>query len=77
MERVAELSEKLEVPLDPSVIIQSHSPFAELAGALENKRVLVVGGDSDRCRQVAERYVYIICCQGGYMLTQSGTDSRT
>ncbi|KAH2692375.1 hypothetical protein KXW53_005302 [Aspergillus fumigatus] len=28
-ERVAEISEKLKVPLDASVIIQSHSPFAE------------------------------------------------
>ncbi|KAE8148721.1 aspartyl-tRNA synthetase [Aspergillus avenaceus] len=61
-ERVAEISEKLQVPLDHSVIVQSHSPFAELvrgpdeASALENKCVLVVGGDGGRCRQVAERY---------------------
>ncbi|KAB8270896.1 aspartyl-tRNA synthetase [Aspergillus minisclerotigenes] len=61
-ERVAEISEKLQLPLDPSVIIQSHSPFAELVrgpdeqSSLENKCVLVVGGDGDRCRQVAERY---------------------
>jgi HAD superfamily hydrolase (TIGR01450 family) len=61
-ERVADISEKLNVPLDPSVIIQSHSPFAELVKgtpeqeALENKCVLVAGGDSDSCRKVAERY---------------------
>lgn len=61
-ERVAEISEKLNVPLDPSVIIQSHSPFAELVNgafgqeALENKTILVAGGDGDSCRQVAERY---------------------
>lgn len=61
-ERVAEISEKLNVPLDPSVIIQSHSPFAELvkgpdeASALENKCVLVAGGDGDGCRRVAEQY---------------------
>lgn len=54
---MAELSEKLQVPLDASVIIQSHSPFAELAAHLEHKRVLVVGGEGDRCRQVAETYV--------------------
>lgn len=54
-ERVAEISEKLQVPLDPTVLIQSHSPFAELAGSLENKRVLVAGGDGDSCRRVAER----------------------
>lgn len=63
-ERVAEISEKLNLPLDPSVIIQSHSPFAELVrgseaqGPLEDKCVLVVGGDGDACRLVAERYVY-------------------
>lgn len=61
-ERVAEISEKLQLPLDPSVIVQSHSPFAELVrgpdeqSSLENKCVLVVGGDGDRCRQVSERY---------------------
>ncbi|KAJ9210177.1 hypothetical protein DTO166G4_8189 [Paecilomyces variotii] len=61
-ERVAEISEKLNLPLDPTVIIQSHSPFAELVrgseaqGPLEDKCVLVVGGDGDACRLVAERY---------------------
>ncbi|KAI9367183.1 HAD-like domain-containing protein [Aspergillus egyptiacus] len=61
-ERVAEISEKLQVPLDAGVIIQSHSPFAEMVQgtetqtALENKRVLVVGGEGNRCRQVAEQY---------------------
>ncbi|KAF7131400.1 hypothetical protein CNMCM5793_004571 [Aspergillus hiratsukae] len=61
-ERVAEISEKLKVPLDASDIIQSHSPFAELVKgpdehrALENKRVLIVGGDGDSCRRVAEQY---------------------
>lgn len=63
-ERVAEISDKLQVPLDPSVIVQSHSPFAELVrgpdeqSSLENKCVLVVGGDGDRCRQVAEQYAH-------------------
>lgn len=61
-ERVAEISEKLQVPLEPEVIVQSHSPFAELVrgpdeqSALENKCVLVVGGEGDRCRQVAQMY---------------------
>ncbi|KAJ5239643.1 hypothetical protein N7468_004262 [Penicillium chermesinum] len=60
--RVAEISEKLNVPLDASHIVQSHSPFAELvkgpdeASALENKCVLVAGGDGDGCRRVAEQY---------------------
>ncbi|KAJ5095657.1 hypothetical protein NUU61_005013 [Penicillium alfredii] len=61
-ERVAEISNKLQVPLDPSVIVQSHSPFAELvkgadeASSLENKCIMVVGGDGDNCRRVAEQY---------------------
>ncbi|OJJ56795.1 hypothetical protein ASPSYDRAFT_205586 [Aspergillus sydowii CBS 593.65] len=61
-ERVAEISEKLQVPLEAEVIVQSHSPFAEMVRGtetqppLENKRVLVVGGDGNGCRQVAERY---------------------
>lgn len=55
-ERVAEISEKLQVSLDPTVLIQSHTPFAELVGPLENKRILVAGGDGDSCRRVAERY---------------------
>ena len=61
-ERVAEISEKLNVSLDPTDIVQSHSPFAELvkgpdeASALENKCVLVAGGDGDNCRRVAEQY---------------------
>jgi len=59
-ERVAELSEKLQVPLDASVIVQSHSPFAELVNgtdeenSLHDKCVMVVGGEGDGCRRVAE-----------------------
>lgn len=60
-DRVAEISKKLGVPLDSNVIIQSHSPFAELVGgafgqkALADKTILVAGGEGDSCRQVAER----------------------
>ncbi|KAJ5198794.1 uncharacterized protein N7459_008647 [Penicillium hispanicum] len=61
-ERVAEISQKLNVPLDATDIVQSHSPFAELVkgtdetSALEHKCVLVAGGDGDGCRRVAEQY---------------------
>ncbi|KAJ5156077.1 hypothetical protein N7492_008880 [Penicillium capsulatum] len=61
-ERVAEISKKLNVPLDSSAIVQSHSPFEQLvkgedeASALEHKCVLVAGGDGDNCRRVAEQY---------------------
>lgn len=86
-ERVAEISEKLGVPLDESVIIQSHSPFAELVhgqdenSSLENKRVLVVGGEGDGCRRVAERYVvtFSFCTQPDSVLSSVtlDMDSRT
>lgn len=59
-ERVADISEKLKVPLDESVIVQSHTPFAELVHEpdtkLKDKCVLVVGGEGGNCRKVAERY---------------------
>lgn len=61
-ERAADLSKTLDVTLGPGSIIQSHTPFMELVrgngkqGSLENKCVLVVGGEGDKCRQVAERY---------------------
>lgn len=61
VERVADLSNKLNVPLDTSVIVQSHTPFAELVHApnveLKDKCVLVVGGDGGNCQKVAEKYV--------------------
>jgi HAD superfamily hydrolase (TIGR01456 family) len=54
-ERVEELSKKLDVKLDVGMFVQSHTPFAELVDHYLNKTVLVVGGDEDRCRLVAER----------------------
>lgn len=62
IERAADLSKELGVDLGPDSIIQSHTPFMELVGgnekqsALENKCVLAVGGERDKCRQVSERY---------------------
>ena len=61
-ERVRDLSERLQVPLDESMFVQSHTPFAELAargsvgGGWKDKCILVVGGDGDKCRDVAEKY---------------------
>ncbi|KAF7196925.1 hypothetical protein HII31_01843 [Pseudocercospora fuligena] len=54
-ERVAYLSEKLDVELDTSLIVQSHTPFAEMKH-LHDKTVLVVGGDYDKCQLVAQKY---------------------
>ncbi|EZF30826.1 TIGR01456 family HAD hydrolase [Trichophyton interdigitale MR816] len=61
-ERIAQLSDRLGVPLDPELIIQSHTPYTQLVRGkhdqepLENKTVLVVGGDGDKCRDVAKQY---------------------
>lgn len=58
-ERAEELSQKLQVPLDTSMVVQSHTPFAELAskheGGFRDKNILVVGGDGGKCREVAEK----------------------
>jgi ribonucleotide monophosphatase NagD (HAD superfamily) len=54
-ERVAELSSKLDVPIDTGMFVQSHTPFADM-DHLKDKTVMVVGGEEDRCRLVAEAY---------------------
>ncbi|KAL6151053.1 hypothetical protein ACJQWK_10702 [Exserohilum turcicum] len=54
-ERVADLSSRLNVPLDTSMFVQSHTPFADMHH-LKEKTVMVVGGEADKCRKVAEAY---------------------
>jgi ribonucleotide monophosphatase NagD (HAD superfamily) len=54
-ERVADLSSKLDVEIDTSMFVQSHTPFADM-DQYKDKTVMVVGGDSDKCRKVAEAY---------------------
>lgn len=59
--RVAELTEKLGVPLSEENFVQSHTPFRQLVEgsatieALKDKTILVTGGDGDTCRKVAEQ----------------------
>jgi ribonucleotide monophosphatase NagD (HAD superfamily) len=52
-DRVDELQDKLDVPLDTSMFVQSHTPFAAL-DQYKDKTILVVGGEEDKCRHVAE-----------------------
>ncbi len=54
-ERVADLSRTIGVPLDASLLVQSHTPFADM-DHLKDKTVMVVGGVEDKCRAVAESY---------------------
>lgn len=57
-ERVADLSRELNVELDTSMFIQSHTPFADVGDelGLKEKCILVAGGDEGKCRDVAEQY---------------------
>ncbi|MCJ1381442.1 hypothetical protein MMC17_004552 [Xylographa soralifera] len=61
-ERVAELTERLGIPLNTGLFVQSHTPFAALVHGSEHQKplrdacVLVTGGHGDRCRRVAEKY---------------------
>jgi ribonucleotide monophosphatase NagD (HAD superfamily) len=49
------------VPLTEENFVQSHTPFKQLVEGseemegLEDKTILVTGGDGDKCRQVAEK----------------------
>ncbi|KAF2275015.1 HAD-superfamily hydrolase [Westerdykella ornata] len=54
-DRVRDLSQKLDIPLTTSMFIQSHTPFADMH-AYKSKTILVLGGDEDKCRLVAEDY---------------------
>ncbi|KAL8708104.1 MAG: hypothetical protein Q9220_006958 [cf. Caloplaca sp. 1 TL-2023] len=63
-DRVSELSSLLSVPLSTSMFVQSHTPFADLVHRIDKRSgkplrerpVLVVGGEGDRVRKVAEAY---------------------
>jgi len=53
--RARTLSEALGVKIDDRMIVQSHTPFAAMKD-LHEGTVLVVGGDGDGCREVAQGY---------------------
>ncbi|PNS19674.1 hypothetical protein CAC42_7518 [Sphaceloma murrayae] len=54
--RISDLRSKLSCPeLEESSIIQSHTPFRDLSH-LQSKNILVVGGEGDNCRHVAQKY---------------------
>ncbi|KAF1344717.1 putative HAD superfamily hydrolase [Delphinella strobiligena] len=54
-DRVAGLKKKLDVDLDTSMFVQSHTPFAGMK-ELYDKTILVCGGDYDKCQLVAKEY---------------------
>lgn len=53
-ERCIQLSNQLQLEVSPGQFICGHTPMRELAA--KYKTVLVVGGDGDKCRQVAQGY---------------------
>ncbi|SMY29939.1 unnamed protein product [Zymoseptoria tritici ST99CH_1A5] len=67
-ERVADLQDKLGVPLSTSNFIQSHTPFADMTHH-HDQTVLVAGGDRDKCQRVAEGYGFKSVVTPGDILT--------
>lgn len=53
-ERCIQLSQQLEMEVSPGQFICGHTPMRELAK--QYNTVLVVGGEGEKCRQVAEGY---------------------
>ncbi|KAH9883518.1 HAD-superfamily hydrolase [Xylariomycetidae sp. FL2044] len=53
-ERCGDLSKQLDVDISPAQFICGHTPMSEMAGKYNT--VLVVGGEGEKCRKVAESY---------------------
>ncbi|KAL2017929.1 hypothetical protein VTK56DRAFT_1521 [Thermocarpiscus australiensis] len=53
-ERCRDLSQQLEIEVSPGQFICGHTPMREFANRYNT--VLVVGGEGEKCRQVAESY---------------------
>ncbi|ORY56407.1 HAD-like domain-containing protein [Pseudomassariella vexata] len=53
-ERCGDLSRQLEINISPAQFICGHTPMSEMA--TKYGTVLVVGGEGEKCRQVAESY---------------------
>lgn len=50
------LSAKFNVPIIPDQLIQSHTPFRDMVEKYGNRNILVIGGEGECCRWVAEMY---------------------
>lgn len=53
-ERCLQLSQQLEIPVSPGQFICGHTPMKEMAE--KYRTILVVGGEGEKCRIVAESY---------------------
>ena len=72
IERASMLSRRLGVSIDTELLIQSHTPYADLHHYKE-KTVLIVGGETDSCRNIAKTYVESMHTfnDGGRVMSQS------
>jgi ribonucleotide monophosphatase NagD (HAD superfamily) len=53
-ERCIDLSRQLDIEVSPAQFICGHTPMREMVAKYET--VLVIGGEGEKCRQVAEGY---------------------
>ena len=64
-QRVSDLSRHLDVPIDVDMFVQSHTPFTQLVEGdddsprLKDECILVLGGEGNQCRDVAEGCVWL------------------
>ena len=64
-QRVSELSRQLDVHVDVDMFVQSHTPFKQLVDGneelprLKDECILVLGGEGNQCRDVAEGCVLL------------------
>ncbi|KAI9803071.1 MAG: hypothetical protein M1833_001141 [Piccolia ochrophora] len=82
-ERCLDLSRQLDLEVSPGQFICGHTPMREMANRY--KTVLVVGGEGEKCRQVAEGYGFRDVVTPGDIIKDNGattpfrklTDSET
>ncbi|CAO3649520.1 unnamed protein product [Mucor fragilis] len=55
-EKARQISELVDVEIDPKQVVLSHSPMQNLATKYNDKRVLIVGGKGRNCYDVAKKY---------------------
>ncbi|TGJ82379.1 hypothetical protein E0Z10_g6392 [Xylaria hypoxylon] len=71
-ERCGDLSGQLEVDISPAQFICGHTPMSEMAS--QHNTVLVVGGEGEKCRTVAQSYGFKdVITPGDIIKTDSAT----
>ncbi|CAJ2503070.1 Uu.00g104640.m01.CDS01 [Anthostomella pinea] len=71
-ERCNDLSKQLEVEISPAQFICGHTPMSEMAS--KHNTVLVVGGEGEKCRHVAQSYGFKdVVTPGDIIKTDSAT----